>query len=60
VEPGVLSKDFWPMTADRELRALASGQGHQVHGGVERRPVSQHKQKWQENAAEHDGFLLLS
>jgi hypothetical protein len=28
---------------DRELRALAGRQGHQIHGGVERHPKDQHK-----------------
>ena len=30
-----------------------------VDGGFEACPESQHEQKWRENAAEHDGFLLL-
>ena len=45
---------------DRKLRALAGGQGHQIHGGLGRRQEGQQEQKRPEYAAEHDNSLRRS
>ena len=45
---------------DRKLRAFAGGQGHQVHGGLERCSEGQQEQKRPEYAAEHGNFLRQS
>ena len=41
---------------DRELRALAGGQGHEIHGGFEACSESEKQQKRHEYAAEHERF----
>ena len=41
---------------DRELRALAGGQGHQIDGGLDRCREGQQEQKRPEYAAEHGRF----